>query len=106
MGSQFTSMVSISAASRAVPRAVKVVQHNIVKASTVGYARQEASLVANPFNPNSNSTSGGVTSSPLVSTRDAFVESSVWKSQHRVGYSGTLSSKMTEVELAFPLSNG
>ena len=106
MGSIFTSMVSTAGAMRALQRSLGVVENNIVNASTVGYARQEASLVANPFNPNSNSTSGGVSSGPLASTRDAFVESSVWKTQHRVGYSDSLSSKMTEIERAFPLTAG
>ncbi|MBI2690279.1 MAG: flagellar hook-associated protein FlgK [Acidobacteria bacterium] len=106
MGSIFTSMVSTAGAMRALQTSLNVVQNNIVNASTIGYARQEASLVANPFNPNSSSTSGGVTSGPLFSTRDAFVETSVWKSQHRAGYSDTLSSKMTEVERTFPLNSG
>jgi flagellar hook-associated protein 1 FlgK len=91
---------------RALQRSLGVVENNIVNASTVGYARQEASLVANPFNPNSNSTSGGVSSGPLSSSRDAFVESAVWKTQHRVGYSDSLSAKMTEIERTFPLTEG
>ena len=59
---------------RALQRSLSVVENNIVNASTVGYARQEASLVANPYNPNTNATSGGVSSGPMASSRDAFVE--------------------------------
>ena len=106
MGSIFTSMVSTAGAMRALQRSLSVVENNIVNASTVGYARQEASLVANPYNPNTNATSGGVTSGPMASTRDAFVESAVWKTQHKVGYSDTLSAKMTEIERTFPLARG
>ena len=61
MGSLFTSMVSTAGAMRALQSSLNVVQNNIVNASTVGYARQEATLVANPFNPHTSSTSGGVT---------------------------------------------
>lgn len=106
MGSIFTSMVSTAGAMRALQRSLSVVENNIVNASTVGYARQESSLIANPYNPNSNSTSGGVSSGPLASTRDAFVEASVWKTQHKAGYSDSLSAKMTEIERSFPLTEG
>lgn len=106
MGSLFTTMVSTAGAMRALQRSLSVVENNIVNASTVGYARQEASLVANPYNPNSNSTSGGVSFGPLTSTRDPFVEASVWKTQHRAGYSETLNLKLTEVERTFPITAG
>lgn len=106
MGSIFTSMVSTAGAMRALQRSLGVVENNIVNASTVGYARQEASLVANPFNPNSNSTSGGVSSGPVASSRDAFLEATVWKTQHRGGYADSLSAKMTEIERSFPISDG
>jgi flagellar hook-associated protein 1 FlgK len=99
-------MVSTAGAMRSLQTSLNVVQNNIVNASTVGYARQEASLVANPFNPGSGSTSGGVSPGPLHSTRDAFVEASVWKTQHRAGYAGSLSSKLTEIERTFPLTAG
>ena len=72
----------------------------------VGYARQEVSLIANPFDPNSNSTSGGVSSGPITSSRDAFVEAAVWKTQHRGGYADGLSTKLTEIERTFPLTAG
>jgi len=106
MGSLFTTMVSTAGAMRSLQRSLSVVQNNIVNASTVGYARQEGSLIANPFNPNSNSTSGGVASGPISSSRDAFVEASVWKTQHRAGFANSLSTKLTEIERTFPLTAG
>ena len=99
-------MVSTAGAMRALQHSLSVVENNIVNASTVGYARQESSLVANPYNPNSNATSGGVASGPMASTRDPFVESAVWKTQHKAGFSDTLSAKMTEIERTFPLTAG
>lgn len=106
MGSIFSSMVSTAGAMKSLQRSLSVVQNNIVNASTVGYARQESSLIANPFNPNTSATSGGVTSGPMVSSRDAFIESSVWKTQHRAGFSDALSNKLTEIERTFPLAEG
>lgn len=106
MGSIFSSMVTTAGAMKSLQRSLSVVQNNIVNASTVGYARQESSLIANPFNPNSSSTSGGVTSGPMTSSRDAFIESSVWKTQHRAGFSDSLSTKLTEIERTFPLAQG
>ncbi|MBL8236027.1 MAG: flagellar hook-associated protein FlgK [Bryobacterales bacterium] len=106
MGSLFTSMVSTAGAMRALQRSLSVVQNNIVNASTVGYARQEGSLIASPFNPNSGSTSGGVRSGPTLTSRDAFVEASVWKMQHRSGFADNLSTKLTEIERTFPLTAG
>ncbi|HEU0121894.1 MAG TPA: flagellar hook-associated protein FlgK [Bryobacteraceae bacterium] len=99
-------MASTAGAMSALQRSLNVVQNNIVNASTVGYARQEATLVANPFNPGVGSTSGGVSSGPLFSTRDAYVEATVWKTQHRVGYADTMSSKLTEIERTFPITAG
>src|SRR5262245_21375492 len=106
MGSLFTSMTSTAGAMKALQRSLGVVQNNIVNASTVGYARQEGSLIANPFNPNTNSTSGGVSSGPILSSRDAFVEASVWKTQHRSGYADSMRTKLTEIERTFPLTAG
>jgi len=87
-------------------RSLTVVQNNIINASTAGYARQEVSLIANPFNPNSSSTSGGITSGPVTSSRDAFVEAAVWKTQHRGGFADGLRTKLTEIERTFPLTAG
>ena len=99
-------MVSTAGAMKVLQRSLTVVQNNIINASTVGYARQEVSLIADPFNPNSNSTSGGVSSGPITSSRDAFVEAAVWKTQHRGGYADGLSTKLTEIERTFPLTAG
>jgi flagellar hook-associated protein 1 len=106
MGSLFTTMASTAGAMKALQRSLNVVQNNIVNASTVGYARQEVSLIASPFDPNSTSNSGGVTAGRVISSRDAFVEASVWKLQHRGGQADSLSSKLTEIERTFPLTAG
>lgn len=99
-------MVSTAEAMRTLQRSLGVVENNIVNASTPGYARQEMSTVANPFNPNTTSTSGGIRSGPMVSSRNPFVEASVWKIQHRAGYSSALSERLTELELSFPITDG
>ncbi|MBM3783200.1 MAG: flagellar hook-associated protein FlgK [Acidobacteria bacterium] len=106
MGSLFTAMVSTADAMSTLQRSLTVVQNNIVNASTVGYARQEASLVANPFNPNSNSTSGGVRSGPMQSSRNSYAESQVWKLQHAKGFADNLTFKLSELERTFPLTAG
>lgn len=106
MGSVFAAMVSTAEAMRVMQRSLSVVENNIVNASTPGYARQQASLVASPFNPNSQSTSGGVQSGPMESSRSAFVESSVWKLQHNTGFAGSLRFKLAELERTFPLADG
>jgi flagellar hook-associated protein 1 FlgK len=99
-------MVATAGAMNALQRAVSVVENNIVNASTVGYARQDMNLVANPFNPNTSATSGGVTTGPMESGRNGFLESSVWRAQHKASYSSSLSGKLTELERAFPLASG
>jgi len=106
MGSVFAAMVSTAEAMRVMQRSLTIVENNIVNASTPGYARQQASLVAAPFNPNSQSTSGGVQSGPMESTRSASVESSVWKLQHNAGFAGSLRLKLSELERTFPLTEG
>lgn len=106
MGSLFTSLSSAAGAMLALQRSLNVVQNNIANTSTPGYARQEGSLIANPYNPNGASTSGGVSAGLVRSTRDAYLESSVWKTQHRTGYSAGLTAQLTNLERAFPLADG
>lgn len=106
MGSVFAAMVSTAEAMRVMQRSLSIVENNIVNASTPGYARQQASLVASPFNPNSQSTSGGVQSGPMESSRSEFVESSVWKLQHTKGFASGLRFKLSELERTFPLTEG
>ncbi|MFN9085556.1 MAG: hypothetical protein ACK5XD_11295, partial [Acidobacteriota bacterium] len=74
-------MMSTAEAMRVIQRQVGVVQNNIVNASTPNYARLDQATMANRYNPNSESSSGGISAAPLISGRDRFLEGAVWERQ-------------------------
>jgi flagellar hook-associated protein 1 len=106
MSNLFTSMSSAAGAMSALERSLSAVQNNIANAATAGYARQEGSLVANSYNPNSGSMSGGVSAGAVRTTRNGLLEASVWKSQHRTGFANGLSTRLGELERTFSLAEG
>jgi flagellar hook-associated protein 1 len=104
MGSISTAMVSTAEAMRVIQRQVTVVQNNIVNASTPNYARLDQATLANRFNPNSESTSGGISAAPIVSGRDRFLETAVWQRQTATGYSNQMLGSLRAVESALPVT--
>lgn len=104
MGSISTSMVSTAEAMRVIQRQVSVVQNNIVNASTPNYARLDQATMANRYNPDSESTSGGISSAPLFSSRDRFLETAVWQRQSSAGYSGQSLASLQSLESAVPVT--
>jgi flagellar hook-associated protein 1 FlgK len=104
MGSISTAMVSTAEAMRVIQRQVTVVQNNIVNASTPNYARLDQATLANRFNPDSESTSGGISAAPLISGRDRFLETAVWERQTAAGYSDQSLTSLRAIESAIPVT--
>jgi flagellar hook-associated protein 1 FlgK len=104
MGGISSAMISTAEAMRVIQRQVSLVQNNIVNASTPNYARLDQATMANRFNPNMDSSSGGISAAPLISGRDRFLEGAVWERQSSNGYSEQSLKSLRGVEAALPVT--
>lgn len=104
MGSISSAMFSTAEAMRVIQRQVTVAQNNILNASTPNYARLDQATLANRFNPDSESTSGGISSGPLQSGRNRFFETAVWQRQSSAGYSDQSLVSLKAIEAAVPVT--
>ena len=104
MGSISTAMFSTAEAMRVIQRQVTVAQNNILNASTPNYARLDQATLANRFNPDSESASGGISSAPLQSGRNQFLEKAVWQRQSSSGYSEQSLVNLRAIESAVPVT--
>src|SRR5437763_11776495 len=84
MGSLLSSLLATAGAIKSFDRALDVIQNNVSNASTPGYAAARVNLISEPFDPASGRT-GGVRPGKLESSRDDFVEQSVWAQQNAAG---------------------
>jgi flagellar hook-associated protein 1 FlgK len=84
MGSLMSSLLATAGAIKSYDRTLDVIQNNVSNASTPGYARSRLNLVSQPFDPASG-WPGGVMPGKLESSRDDFVEQSVWAQQNAAG---------------------
>jgi flagellar hook-associated protein 1 FlgK len=104
MGNLFTSLLNSTSALRAYAGVFNTLQNNIANANTPGYARQEPTLIALPFDP-AWGTSGGVLPGPLLSARSQFLERNVRNQQELLGSSGQKASDLAQVEALFDLTS-
>ena len=85
--------------------ALSVTQNNIGNASTPGYAKQEAVLQADPFDP-AGGLSGGVSNGQMVDSRDLLAERDVWQQSAAQGDAAAQNEALSEVQNALPTSSG
>ena len=105
MGSLNTALTGAASALDAFQYALNVSQNNIDNASTPGYAKQTASLEADPFNPALGLT-GGVSQGPTVDSRDPMAEADVWQQSSAQGAATAQSDALTDLQNALPTSDG
>jgi flagellar hook-associated protein 1 FlgK len=103
-GSLSTALQSSAQAMSVYERAFNVIQNNIANANTPGYVRQEQTLVAMPFDPNTQ-LSGGVAAGPVVSSRSEYLEQNVRTQQSLLGYAQQKASDLSQVQQIFDLSS-
>jgi flagellar hook-associated protein 1 FlgK len=103
MGNLTTSLVNAANALRVYGSALDVTENNVVNANTPGYARQSATLVAQPFDL-ATGAPGGVVLGPTESSRDQFAEQQVRVEQTASGYDQQKVSDLSTVQDYFSLS--
>ena len=105
MGTLSSALISSSSALDAFQYALSVTQNNIGNASTPGYAKQEAVLQADPFDP-AGGLSGGVSNGQMVDSRDLLAERDVWQQSAAQGDATAQNEALSEVQNALPTSSG
>ena len=79
-------------------------QNNVSNASTPGYAKQSATVIALPFDPDQGLV-GGVRSGPRMSSRDQYAEQSVRQTQSSLSASQVTANQMSALEANFDLND-
>jgi flagellar hook-associated protein 1 FlgK len=97
MGNLISSLLATGGAIKAYDRTLDVVQSNISNASTPGYAAARLRLVSMPFDPAAG-LPGGVRPGAVESSRNDFVEQSVWAQQSATGEFTQKSESMGPIE--------
>ena len=103
MGNLLTSLLNSSNALRVYGEAFNIIQNNITNANTPGYVKQDVSLVALPFNPETM-LSGGVMAGAMLSARASYLENAVRNQQELLGSAGQRSADLGLVEPLFDLT--
>jgi flagellar hook-associated protein 1 len=103
MGNLLTSLLNSAGALSTYQQVFNVIENNITNANTAGYADQNQSLAAQPFDP-SQGLSGGVMAGPLVSSRSEYLEQDVRNQQQLLGNSTQLATDLGQVQSLFNLT--
>ena len=101
--SLFGSLDTASGALRAFQQKIATTQGNVNNVSTPGYARQETTLKALPFQPGSEPL-GGVAASAQQSTRDVVAEDRVRQQLSALSSFTEQSRTLSRIEATFDLS--
>jgi len=104
MGSNLsTSLINAANALQVYEGALNVTENNVTNANSPGYARQSATLVAQPFDL-ATGAPGGVSLGPTESSRSQFAEQSVRTQQTVSSYDQQKVSDLSTVQNYFSLS--
>ncbi|HTW63185.1 MAG TPA: flagellar hook-associated protein FlgK [Bryobacteraceae bacterium] len=103
MGDLSTSFINSANALSAYSSALQVTEENVTNANTPGYASQQVSLVAMPFDLETGMP-GGVVLGPTQSSRNEYAEQSVRTQQTASSYDQQQVSDLTTTQNFFPVS--
>jgi len=104
MSDLFSTLHTSANALQVYQQALEVVSNNVTNASTPGYARQNLSLEAMPFQPNAG-LPGGVTAGEVQSARDQFAEQSVRQQFSNLGTLEQQSQSLSQIENNFNVTS-
>jgi flagellar hook-associated protein 1 FlgK len=105
MGSLFSTLRNTTGTLQVYNRAFNVIQNNISNANTPGYARQDLTMIAMPFDP-ANQLLGGVLPGPMLSARSEYLEQAVRNRQEYFGKAQQQSLDLAQIESQFdPAAN-
>jgi flagellar hook-associated protein 1 FlgK len=99
-----TTLLNSSNALKVYDQEFATIQNNIANQNTPGYAAQNVTLVADAFNP-SESLDGGLSTGPLASTRDQYLEQAVQTQTTQLGTAEQQVSDLTPLQTLFDLKS-
>jgi flagellar hook-associated protein 1 len=103
MGNLLATLSSSTSALTALDKMLTVVQNNVANSSTTGYASQSASLVARSFDTDAGTT-GGVTTSAVLSSRSQYAEQTVRNETSDEAYSSQMVTTLTTLDGLFDVT--
>ncbi len=103
MGSLSSALLSSAGALRTVSQTFDTISNNITNANTPGYAEQEPTMLADPFDP-AQGLAGGVSAGPLLNTRSEYLEQAVRTQQTALGSAQQSASDLAQVQNLFSLT--
>ena len=104
MGNLFTSLINSTNSMQVYGKVFNTIQNNIANANTPGYAKQDQSLIADPFNT-AALLYGGVSTGPLLSSRSEYLEQSVRTQTSLLGTAEQKSGDLEQVQALFDLTS-
>src|SRR5580698_6453916 len=100
----FSSLSNAASALGVFDLSLNAVENNISNSSTPGYADQEQSLVAAPFEPTTGLT-GGVLAGPLISSRSQYLEQNVRSQTELLGTAEQQAADLGQIQPLFSLTS-
>lgn len=104
MSSLSATLLNTAGAMQVFTQSLNVVGNNIANADTPGYAEQDQSLEAAPFDP-ANGITGGVIAGPLLSSRSEYLEQAVRNQQESLGDAQQTASDLGQIQPLFDLTS-
>jgi flagellar hook-associated protein 1 FlgK len=104
MGSLLTSVLNSTGALQVYGREFNTIENNITNANTPGYAKQDISLEALPFDP-ANGLAGGVAAGPMLNSRSEYLEQNVRNQQQILGFAQQQAQDLGQVQTLFDLTS-
>ena len=104
MSGLLTALQSSANSMQAFQQALETIGNNVSNSSTPGYADQNVTLDALPFDPN-HGLPGGVTTGAIQSARDEFSEQNVRQNVSTLGTLEASSQNLSAIQINFPVSS-
>ncbi|MGH9558983.1 MAG: FlgK family flagellar hook-associated protein, partial [Bryobacteraceae bacterium] len=105
MGGISSALNSSANALGVFSQAFDTIEDNISNANTPGYARQDVSLQAMPFDPASG-LAGGVEAGTLLNSRSEYLDQAVRTQQQLLGSAQQRAGDLSQIEPLFDLTSG
>jgi len=103
MGGLSTTLLTSASALEVFNQALNTIGNNIDNADTPGFAKQEPSLAAQPFDPADN-LAGGVIAGPLVNSRSEYLEQAVRTQTQLLGSAQQTATDLGQIQPLFNLT--
>ena len=99
----FNTLTTAADAMGVFSQALNTVSNNIENAGTAGYARQDFTVLAQPFDPKVG-LPGGITAGDVQNSRDEYAEQTVWTDQEGFGLADQSVTELSALEPLFDVT--